>query len=171
MFRYSIILFIIALLSGCESPTDLNRTGDKLSGYITHIDTNLILGGGYYSVSVFSANEDHDPFSKPPIRCDSLHLTKRDHLYESTYDMDGIPEGKFIVAATWSRYPRIPNEIPYVLGSLGCDTARHCENHTVLYYPDYHGNFRNFLSWTDTAKALNHYHPPQHPPPYNKPPY
>lgn len=163
MVRYLIILLFIAFFSSCELPQDLNRTGDKLTGYITHIDTNLILGGGYYSVSVFSAEGDHDPFCKPPIRCDSLHLTKRDHLYESTYDMNGIPEGKFIVAATWTHYPIRPNEIPLVLGTLGCDTTRNCEQHTVLYYPDYHGNFRNFLSWTDTAKCFNH-HPPQGPP-------
>ena len=154
MKKYLIILFFIAFLSSCETPADLNRTGDKLSGYITHVDTNLILGGGYYSVSVFSADSSL-PFNRIPMRTDSMVLKKRNNLYESMYDMDGIGSGKILVAATWSHYPKIPNEIPIVLGTLGCDTCRNCQIHTVLYYPDYHGNFRNFVSWTDTTKRLN----------------
>jgi hypothetical protein len=152
--KYSIILLFLAFFISCEAPTDLNRTGDKLCGYITHVDTNLILGGGYYSVSVFSA-DSADPFRKIPIRCDSLRLTKRNNLYESTYDMNGIPQGRFHVAATWSHYPRIPNEVPIVLGTLGCDTSRSCIDHIILLYPNYHGNFQNFVSWTDTTKRLN----------------
>jgi len=152
--KYILILTVLSLLSSCEMPSDLNSSGDKLQGYITHIDTNLIIGNGYYSVSLYSA-DNTNPFHKVPIRTDSLKLTKRDHLYETTYKMESIPEGNYFVAATWSRYPIIPGEIPIVIGTLGCDTCKTCGNHTLLKYPDLQGIYRNIISWTDTTKRLN----------------
>lgn len=155
MIRYLIILAVIifAAINGCENPVELNRPGDKLSGYITHIDSNLYLNGGFYSVSVYNADSSA-PFNRVPVRTDSMRLTRRDLLYESTYDMDGIAPGRYHVAATWSRYPRIPNEIPAVLGTYGCDTSYSCTNHTIVVYPNFDGHYRNIISYTDLAKRL-----------------
>ena len=156
--KFISIIIILALIAifGCESPQDLNRSGDKLSGLIIHVDTNLYLNGGYYSVSLYSA-DSVSPFNRVPVRTDSLRLTKRSDslLYETTYDMNGIPAGRYYVASTWSSYPKVPNEVPIVLGTFGCDTSRTCTNHIILVYPNFEGNFRNILSWTDLAKRLN----------------
>jgi hypothetical protein len=156
--KYISIIIILALIIifGCDTPQDMNRTGDKLSGLITHFDTNLVLNGGYYSVSLFSA-DSISPFFRVPVRTDSLRLTRRHDLivYETAYDMAEIPAGRYYVAATWSRYPKVPNEVPAVLGTYGCDTSRTCSNHIVLVYPNYEGTFRNILSWTDPARRLN----------------
>jgi hypothetical protein len=152
-----VLIIILALLAGCESPSDMNRPGDRLSGYITHFDTNVIItSSGFYSVSVFSA-DSVVPFNKIPVRTDSLRLTRRPDLivYESTYQMDGIPPGSYYVAATWSRYPRVPNEIPMLLGTYGCDTSYTCTNHIVVVYPNFDGNFRNILCWSDTLRKMN----------------
>jgi hypothetical protein len=148
------IIVVFAAINGCENPVELNRPGDKLSGYITHIDTNLYLNGGFYSVSVYNADST-SPFQRVPVRTDSMTLTRRDALYESTYDMDGIAAGRYYVAATWSRYPRVANEIPIVLGTYGCDTSITCTAHKIIVYPNFDGNFRNITSWTDLNKRLN----------------
>ena len=156
--KYLIVqaIIIAAVLSGCEAPGDMNRPGDKLSGYVTHFDTNLILSGGYYSISLFSS-DSVVPFNKIPVRTDSLRITRRhDYIcYETTYSMEGIPAGKYYVAATWSRYPRVQNEIPAVLGIYGCDTAANCTNYTEITYPNFDGNFRNIISWSDTTRKMN----------------
>jgi len=154
-----IILYIIAailiIIIGCESPQDLNRPGDKMDGYITYSDTNLLTINGYYSVSVYNA-EVQDPLNRIPIRTDSLKdFYKMGLHYEVMYSMDGIPAGKFYVAATWSRYPKVANEIPIVLGTYGCDTSSSCSSHKVIIYPNTEGNFRNIYAWTDTTKHLN----------------
>jgi len=150
--RYITALILIIII-GCDVQ-DINRPGDKLSGYIRHVDTNLYLNGGFYSVSVYSADSTN-PFLRVPIRTDSIHqLVRVDFQYYSPYDMDGIQPGRYYVAATWSRYPRIPNEIPIVLGTFGCDTSASCTSHTVLVYPDVTGHFRNIISWTDLSKRL-----------------
>lgn len=151
-FLTILIIFIVSLY-GCDSPQDMNRPGDKLSGYITHIDTNLHLDSGFYSVSVYNA-DSLNPFNRVPVRTDSMTLTRRDALYESKYDMDGIQSGRYYIAATWSRYPRIPNEIPVVLGTYGCDTSASCTTHKIVIYPNTEGIFRNITSWTDLNKRL-----------------
>ncbi len=156
--KYIIVqaLIVAAVLSGCETPGDMNRSGDKLTGYITHFDTNLILSGGYYSISLFST-DSVVPFNKIPVRTDSLRLTRRNDLivYETPYSMEGIAAGKYYVAATWSRYPRVQNEIPIVLGIYGCDTSANCTNYIEVTYPNFDGNFRNILSWSDTTRKMN----------------
>src|SRR5215510_1339662 len=146
------VLIIIFVLSGCESPQDMNRPGDILAGYITHFDTNLTLSGGYYSISIFSA-DSVVPFNKIPVKCDSLRLTRRHDLlcYETSYSMSGVPAGRYYVAATWSRIPKNPNEIPIVLGIYGCDTSATCTTYTEVIYPNFDGNFRNIISWSDTT--------------------
>lgn len=149
----AIEFFFLIFLYSCDNPADFNRPGDKLSGYITHVDTILNLNGGFYSVSVFNADST-SPFLRIPVRTDSMTLTRRDNLYESTYDMDGIQAGRYYVAATWSRYPRVPNEVPIVLGTYGCDTSRTCTNHIIIVYPNFEGHFRNLTSWTDLGKRL-----------------
>jgi len=150
------VLIVILVFVGCESPQDLNRPGDKLAGYITHFDTNLILNSGYYSVSIFSA-DSVVPFDKIPVRTDSLRLTRRHDLivYETTYTMEGIAPGRYYVAATWSRYPRVQNEVPILLGTYGCDTSASCTNHIIVVYPNFDGKFRNIMSWSDTLRRMN----------------
>src|SRR5437868_7247142 len=110
----SLLLLSILYLHSCSMPEDLNRPGDNLTGYITHINQDTI-PGGYYSVSLFSV-DSAAPFHSIPVRTDSLNLKKRDFVYETPFDINGIPDGKYYVAATWSRYPKMPNEIPMVLG-------------------------------------------------------
>ena len=154
MRKLLILSGLIFFINGCDSPTDYNREGDKLDGWVSYVDSNLILAGGFYSVSVYSADST-SPFNRIPFRTDSLLLYKRDNIYESMYSIEGVPEGRFYVAATWSRFPRIQNEVPMVLGTYGCDTSINCASHTVILYPNYQGNFRNIVSWTDTLKRLN----------------
>lgn len=149
----TLIILAAAVITGCDNPVELNRSGDKLSGYITHIDTNLYLNGGFYSVSIYNA-DSANPFLRVPVRTDSMTLTRRDALYESTYDMNGIQPGRYYVAATWSRYPRVANEIPVVLGTYGCDTSATCTSHTVVVYPNFDGHYRNITSWTDLNRRL-----------------
>ncbi len=149
-----ILLGFIMVLASCESPADMNREGSKLSGYITHYDSILYLNGGFYTVSIYNADSTN-PFNRVPVRTDSLHMRKLDWKYQTTYDMDNIPDGRYYIAATWSRYPRVANEIPMVLGTYGCDTTLNCTTHEVVVYPNYDGQFRNIISWTDPAKRLN----------------
>jgi hypothetical protein len=149
-----IMLFILIVLAACENPMEMNRPGDKLTGYVTHVDTNLYLTGGFYSVSVFNA-DSVNPFNRVPLRTDSLNLRRRDNLYETSFDMDGIPAGSYYIAATWSAYPRVPNEVPIVLGTYGCDTVLTCVDHKKVDFPNYEGKFRNLFSWTDPGKRFN----------------
>ncbi len=149
----TILIFILTVIAACDSPTDPGRSGDKLSGYVTHMDSVLYFTGGYYSISVYNA-DSVNPFNRVPVRTDSLNLKKRDWLYETTYSMDDIPEGRYYIAATYSKYPKVPNEIPLVLGTYGCDTTFNCSANKMVEYPNYEGKFRNILSWTDPAKRL-----------------
>lgn len=148
-----IVVFLLFMLSSCEGPQDVNRPGDKMDGYVYYVDSNLIRSGGYYSVSVYNADY-LDPFGAPPIMTDSIVLSKIDIHYEAQYTFDGIPDGNYYVASTWSRYPKIPYEVPIVLGIYGCDTSYSCPNPTKILYPNTQGNFRNITSWTDTTKRL-----------------
>ncbi len=68
--------------------------------------------------------------------------------------MNDVPAGKYYLAATWSSYPRVEEEIPIVLGTYGCDTNAGCTEHKMILYPNYQGNFRNFSSNTDLGKRL-----------------
>ena len=148
-----IFVFLIFLFSSCDGPQDMNRPGDKMDGYIKYTDSNLVRNGGYYSVSVYNADYS-DPFRSLPVMTDSLVLYMLDIHYEAQFTFDGIPAGRFYVASTWSRYPKIPNEIPIVLGIYGCDTSSSCPSPTVIVYPNTQGNFRNITSWTDTTKRV-----------------
>lgn len=156
---FKIILYVIAgaiiIIIGCDSPSDINRQGDKLDGYITYTDTNLLLHHGFYSVSVYNADSTY-PFNRVPIRTDSLTgLYVENVRYKAMYSLDDIPDGRIYVAATWSKYPRVPHEIPIVLGIYGCDTSSACTQYEVILYPNTQGNFRNIWAWTDTTKKLN----------------
>lgn len=146
-------LIILIIIAACGNPEDIGSPGTNLTGYVTHINMNLI-PGGFYSVSVYSADST-DPFHRVPVRTDSLNLKQRDQLYETVYDMNGIQQGRYYVAATWSQYPRIPNEIPMVLGIYGCDTSMTCTAYTEIPYPNYQSLFRNIISWTDAAHRMN----------------
>jgi hypothetical protein len=149
-----IILLLALLLTGCEAPQDLNRPGDKMDGYVFYVDTLFITAGGYYSISLYSADSS-SPFQRVPVRTDSLNnIYLHGYNYESQYSMDGIQPGRYYVASTWSRYPKIPNEIPKVLGTYGCDTSYTCSSHKIVAYPNTQGNFRSIWSWTDTTKAI-----------------
>ncbi len=150
----TIILLFLALIISCDGPVDPGRSGDKLSGYVTHYDSVLYMAGGYYSISVYNA-DSINPFNRVPVRTDSLNLKTRDWLYETPFTMESIPSGRYYLAATWSKYPKEPNEIPVVLGTLGCDTVVNCSNYKLLEFPDYEGKFRNITAWTDPAKRLN----------------
>jgi hypothetical protein len=157
--KYIIIIsaFLLTFLYGCDTPMDPGRSGDKLTGYVTHRDTNVIITpSGFYSISIFSA-DSVNPFYRVPVRTDSLNLTRRPDMivYESQYNLEGIPAGKYYVAVTWSRYPRVANEIPMVLGTYGCDTNYSCTNHTIVTYPNFDGNFRNIACWSDTTNRMN----------------
>ena len=150
----SIAVVVTAFLESCDSLQDLNPPGDNMSGIITYVDSNLITSTGYYAVSIFSADSTN-PFHRVPLRSDSLVLTRLGNAYETIYDMNGISEGRYYVASTWVRYPRIPNEIPKVLGTYGCDTSITCTNYIVIHYPNFEGASRDILSWTDTLRSLN----------------
>ena len=149
-----LLLCVIAIIFvSCGNPIDYNRPGDRVVGYVTHVNMNLI-PGGYYSVSVFSA-DSVNPFHRVPLKTDSLNLKRRDNLFETPYVISGVGIGRYYVAATWSRYPKIQNEIPMVLGIYGCDTSASCTSYKVILYPNYEGFFRNIISWTDSTKRLN----------------
>ena len=148
----TVSLFFL-LIQSCSNPADMNPPGDQMSGYVTHINDNLI-PGGFYSVSLYSA-DSVNPFNRVPVATDSLNLTLRQNVFETVYSMTGIQSGNYYVAATWSRYPRIQNEVPIVLGIYGCDTSKSCSTYKVIMFPNYEGVFRNILSWTDTTKRLN----------------
>lgn len=147
-------LFVL-LFQECENPADLNPPGDKMGGIITLVDTSLIRGGGYYAVSIFSA-DSVNPFERIPLMSDSLILTKRDNaVYESMFELSGIPGGGFYVACTWIKYPAETDCVPIVLGTYGCDTLHGCSANTIVYFPNYQGIYRDLYSWTDTSKRMN----------------
>jgi hypothetical protein len=157
--KYLIIIasFVLTFLYSCDTPMEPGRSGDKLSGYITHLDTNVVRSNtGFYSISLYSSDLTN-PFYRVPVRTDSLNLTKRpdNFCYESMYNMLGVPAGRYHIAVTWSRYPRVENEIPLVLGTYGCDTNYSCTDHTIIVYPNFDGNFRNIHSWSDTTRRMN----------------
>lgn len=147
-------ILLVVFFMGCESPEDLNVPGDNLKGFIGLTDLILDTNGGFYSVSVFDADST-DPFHRVPVRTDSMTLSIFNNLYWSFYSMTGIQEGNYYIASTWSSYPRVPNEVPIVLGTYGCDTSASCVNHIIVMYPNFQGNFRNIISWTNLAKRLN----------------
>ncbi len=147
------MFFVLIYIAACDSPMEPGRSGDKLSGYVSTMDSNLVLNGGFYSVSIFNADLPN-PFTQIPVRTDSLNMKKRDYIYDTPFTMEGVPDGRYYIAATWSVYPRNPNEVPIVLGTYGCDTASNCSNHILVVYPNYDGQFRNLLSWTDLGKRL-----------------
>jgi len=154
-FSKTVSIFAFFLIhQGCELPQDFNPPGDNMSGMIIMADTNLITDGGYYAVSIFSADST-SPFSRVPYLSDSLSFYIRYGVYQSNYDVSGIGSGKYYVACTWMRYPHNPHEIPIVLATYGCDTLSNCTSHKVIYYPNYEGVYRNIISWTDTAKGIN----------------
>lgn len=156
-YTIAILSFTLVFLYSCDSPMEPGRSGDKLSGYITNLDTNIIISStGYYSLSLFSADSTN-PFYRVPVRTDSLGLTKRadGYCYETLYNMTGVSSGKYYLAVTWSHYPRVENEVPLVLGTYGCDTNYSCTNYKVIVYPNFDGNFRNIHSWSDTTRRLN----------------
>jgi hypothetical protein len=139
----------------CGNPYDFNPPGDNMTGIVTFVDTNLMTTNGYYAAAVYIA-DSANPFERCPLKIDSLVLKMRDNqVYEGTFDINGIGAGKYFVAAIWVRCPPFSAEIPKVLGTYGCDTSKNCTTHTTIYYPNYQGNFRDFNSWTDTAKKLN----------------
>jgi len=150
-----LIFSLFVVFSSCEGPQDPNRPGDKLTGYITYVDTNLIVSNsGYYSISIYSADSSY-PFLRVPIRTDSVNNFLRvDFHYLSSYSMVGVPNGRIHIAATWSRYPKMPGDVPLILGTYGCDTSRTCTNHGIVVFPNVEGNFRNITCWTDTTKKL-----------------
>lgn len=138
----------MGLFASCEMPQDPNPPGDKMNGLITFIDTNITRTGGFYAISLYSADSS-SPFNRVPIRSDSLVLIMRENrIYESLYATSGIAEGRYYIASTWVRYPRVANEVPRVLGTYACDTAHTCTNHIVIAYPNYQGVYRNILSLT-----------------------
>ncbi len=151
-----IVLTVCLFICSCDSPQDLNRPGDKLDGYVIYIyDTLLAANGGFYSVSVYSADST-DPFNRVPIRTDSIkQIYMYGYNYEAPYSMDDIPDGRIYIASTWSKYPRVLNEIPIVLGTYGCDTSAACTTYVSVLYPNTQGNYRNLTSWADTTKRLN----------------
>ncbi|MCC6866376.1 MAG: hypothetical protein IT280_09490 [Ignavibacteria bacterium] len=153
--RYVTTILFIVLIAfiACDPAIDVNRTGDKLSGYVTHIDSTLFMQGGFYSISIYNADSTN-PFNRVPVRTDSLNLKRRDWIWETTYDMNNIAPGRYYIAATWSKFPRVQNEIPIVLGTYGCDTSYSCIDYKIVEYPNYQGQFRNIKAWTNPAKRL-----------------
>lgn len=149
----AISVILLIFITACDPPMEVSRPGDKLSGIVTHHDSILYMTGGYYSISVYNADSTN-PFNRIPVRTDSLALKRLDWRYQTAFDMDGIPSGRYFIAATWSKYPRVPNEVPIVLGTYGCDTTIGCSDHKRVDYPNYQGNFRNIIAWTDPAKRL-----------------
>lgn len=69
---------------GCDLPQDFNPPGDNMSGKIIMADTNLITDGGYYAISVFSADSTA-PFSRVPYLSDSLSFYIRYGVYQANY--------------------------------------------------------------------------------------
>lgn len=145
-------IFSAILILGCDSPADLNAPGDKLNGFITFSDTSLIRSNtGYYAVSLYPNNTS--AFNQIPLRSDSLKIDIISGTCTSSFQMKGISDGSYLAAVTWKRYPE-SNEIPLVLGTLGCDTSRSCSIHESLAYPNFSGELEYIVSWTDTTKKL-----------------
>jgi hypothetical protein len=42
-----------------------------------------------------------------------------------------------------------------LLGILGCDTNTSCLNYKKLLFPNFGGEYQNFLSHADTLKRMN----------------
>jgi hypothetical protein len=153
IYVFSVLLFASFLIS-CDSLIDLNPPGDSISGYIMyHSDTSFAYNTGYYAVSLYG--DSTYPFNRLPFRSDSLKNIKWDGTgYSCTFDLSGIPAGKFYVASTWIRYPRQPGDTPVVLGTYGCDTLYNCTASKRISFPYFTGNWINIWSWADTSKKL-----------------
>lgn len=147
-----LFVFFLNSFSGCGD-TGVQSSGDHVSGYVTFTDMNLI-SGGYYAISLYAKKTN--PFDTLPIRSDSLVMTQNGNIYKDYFKMSGIANGDYYFAVTWIKYPVVPNLVPIVLGTRGCDTNRQCTNHTVVPFPNYSYDDCNILSWTDTTKRLNH---------------
>lgn len=148
------ILFTLIVLISCDSPSDLNPAGDNFGGRITFADTNILrTATGYYAISIFG--DSTNPFNRIPVRSDSLKPFFDFDKYKADYQMSGISKGKYFVAVTWKHFPKIENEVPDVLGILGCDTTRSCTNYKYLLFPYFAGEYQYILCHTDTLKKLN----------------
>jgi hypothetical protein len=153
----SCILFLLTMawlysFQGCDD-SSVQSSGDHISGYITFTDTNLVYGG-YYAVSMYENRSN--PFDTLPLRSDSLTLSKNGNQYKSYFKFSGVSNGQYYFGVTWIKYPFNPALKPPVLGTRGCDTAHNCTNHILISFPNYSYEDCNILSWTDTAKRLNH---------------
>jgi hypothetical protein len=143
--------FISYFFQSCDD-SSTQPEGDYIVGYVTFTDTNLV-AGGYYAISRFANRQN--PFNTLPLKSDSLVMTKVGNVYKDYFKMSGVPSGSYYFAVTWIKYPIIPNLVPAVLGTRGCDTNHQCTSHKLIMFPYYSYEDCNILSWTNPAKRLN----------------
>jgi hypothetical protein len=144
-------VYLSSIISGCDEPT-FQPPGDYISGYVFFVDTNFILGDGYYAVSLY--RHKPQPFDTLPVSSDSIEMKKSISFSYAYYRVSSGYGGVYYVAVNWicivdsfrTTYP--------VLGTLGCDTTRGCTEHQLIEFPNYTGASYDFKSWADTSKRL-----------------
>lgn len=150
---FFITILIISLI-GCDD-TGVNPKANYMGGTITYTNSSLIQSGGYYAVSFYG--DSTSPFTKAPIRSDSLIITTSGGVTSAYYRDSSLAAGNYYIAATWiNRY----NGNVYALGVFGCDTVANCTP-TAVAFPNFAGTGSvNIRSYTSISKALYYYHHP-----------
>jgi hypothetical protein len=135
------LIAVLFIYSGCGE--EINAPQDFVSGTITFNDSNLNYNGRYYAVSLFT--DVSNPFSRQPVRSDSLAIVTSNGVTSAYYRITGIPSGNYYIGATLLNSST--DSLIAVLGVYGCDTTVNCANPTRVTVPNFAGtgnlNFRS----------------------------
>jgi hypothetical protein len=152
---YSFLLVYFFSLQSCTDDSSVNPKDSFISGTVTFTNANLNYSGGFYAVSLYE--DSTNPFTKTPLRSDSLAITISGGVASAYYKLSNLTDGNYYVGATW--ISRSSGSI-WVLGTYGCDTlpGQYCTP-TKVTFPNYAGTGNlSFRSYTDINKALYYHH-------------
>ena len=143
---YFFISTITFLYISCDYSGDYYPKGDYISGYISFVDSNFILSGGYYAVALYS--NQSTPYHSVPLTTDTLHTAGASSPYH--YRIYWENKSTCYLGIVWKRTSG-ESEIPRVLGIYGCDTSYSCTDFKSIFFPNYTGANYNIICWTDTT--------------------
>ncbi len=147
IFYLTFLIISGILLGNCGGDSSVNAPQDFVTGTITFNGSNFYYSGGYYAVTIFSADSSN-PFHRVPVKSDSLAITNNNGVYSAYYKTSGL-SGNYYITSSWFRHS---NNQAIVIGAYGCDTTVNCTTATIVAVPNYAGdgpfNFRSSVNPT-----------------------
>jgi hypothetical protein len=138
---------IIGLLIGCDDSGVYQSKGDYINGYAIFTDTSFIPYGGYYAIALYS--NQGSPYHSIPLKTDSLQLKGFTNPYHFRIYFED--KQTCYLAIVWKRSAST-GEVPFILGTFGCDTSYSCLNFKPVVFPNYTGANYNIICWPDTTR-------------------